>query len=160
MQDGTLVGLEPHARPEAPTPNISDDPARCACGRPVDGYDARRGEPTCARCAELRADGAGQCGHSNHFVCSTCSDETGERKPPAARAFEDRHISPRPTFVETTDGEVYDVDYAEKLDDYLRCVNFATDAGDEVVGVVDFTHHSVRAVQRYSAELDGGDGDE
>jgi|GEM_PF-1537247 len=33
------------------------DTARCACGDPLDGFDARRDEATCEACARLRADG-------------------------------------------------------------------------------------------------------
>ncbi|WP_121822852.1 hypothetical protein [Halostella salina] len=65
MHAGTSTGLEPRAIREAPhaenstdtTQSADHESGRCACGRPVDGYDARRGEPTCARCAQLCADG-------------------------------------------------------------------------------------------------------
>lgn len=54
---GTTTGLVSPERPDGPLSDNSSDTARCACGDPLDGFDARRDEATCEACARLRADG-------------------------------------------------------------------------------------------------------
>jgi len=79
MFDGTDVGTAPHARTDEPSPNISGDQGRCACGQPADGFDARRGESTCEDCATIRADGGvvkestGDQQAPEMLECATCT---------------------------------------------------------------------------------------
>jgi len=49
---GTTTGLVSPERPDGPLSENSSDTARCACGSPLDGYDAERDEATCERCAQ------------------------------------------------------------------------------------------------------------
>jgi hypothetical protein len=57
MLAGTNAGrCSPERTDETPVQN-PDDATRCACGNPADGYDARREEAVCERCAHLIADG-------------------------------------------------------------------------------------------------------
>lgn len=73
MNYGTSVGRTPHARQEVSPTDRFD--ARCICGEQADGYDARRSEPACEDCAQLRADGGQSAQERQADALETIADE-------------------------------------------------------------------------------------